>query len=116
MWSKRRKNVTDEELDTLARKHRMRGSILRAACGLIKTAEDRSVHVTSFRRILGEMATLPEVQQQADYLVAAGYLERTLDKRAARDTGTVTGYRPTIKGIQLVEGDLEDPAVEFFSL
>jgi hypothetical protein len=109
--------MTDEELVNLERKHLLRGSILHAAVSLVKTAEDRPVTVEAFQRIVGKtQASLVEVQAQVNYLELSGYIATVLERRAARDEMRVVGYRPTIKGIQLVEGDSVDPAIEFKGL
>jgi hypothetical protein len=101
------------ERDVIERQKRreLRGSILRTA-RLVYGDEGR-VTIGNCLRVAGKhIWREQQVAEEAHYLVEKGYLQRHDTKRDQRDEDPPVVYSLTAKGMDLINGDIADEAIE----
>ena len=103
--------MSDKEVMERQGRRELRGSILRTAH--IVYAEGGRVTLDNFRHVAGKHTwTLAQVTQEVRYLAEKGYLEEHKILRDARDDEPPIVYSLTARGVDLLNGDLTDDAIE----
>ena len=105
------KKVTDTEMAEVNRNKAVRGYIIRCLVkGFNNTALTRQI---SNSLMASGLIISPDISKYLDYLNGAGYIEFTQDRVTAYTAYSKDAVvKLTKKGIDLVEGTIEDPGVD----
>lgn len=101
--------MSDRDLMERQHKRELRGSILRTLAEAFGTTTD--VSVAMLRRVRPDAAAR-DLETELAYLEGLGYALRCQDKRDALDVNAPVYWRLLAKGMQVINGDLEDRSIE----
>jgi hypothetical protein len=104
--------VSEHDVLQRQRRRELRGSMLRTA-RTVYAEQGAGVTLGNFLFVAGRNRwTHTQIAEEAAYLAECGYLARMERKRDALDVEPPVDYRLTVKGVQLLNGDIEDPSIE----
>ncbi|HVS73098.1 MAG TPA: hypothetical protein VHQ47_17720 [Phycisphaerae bacterium] len=103
--------MNDDDIVKRNKIRRLRGSLLRTA----RTAygDDAGVAIENLHHVAGRSRwTEAQILAEVQYLIDMGMLERREFRRDKLDREPLCDFRLTARGIQLLNGDIEEPSIE----
>ena len=98
------------------KRREIRGSILRTTHRVYGQGGNATfislVHVAGIYVTGNERQKHRQVREQVTYLIEKEYLREVMEKRDAKDLDPPAVYQLTAKGMDLINGDIEDAAIE----